>query len=310
MNADNVRILIACGFFMLLMFLRLEAEKFGAAEYDEPGRRRTGPWTRVSWYAIGLALLAAIYFVHPSPSRVLFLVPGRMPDVLVFGGILALAGLGQAAAFARYNYGYLRLPLGLAYPGAALNSIATSVIDEAAFRGVLLGTMVAVGAPGVVAVLLSTLAYVLATRLAGPRRHPYMLLLVTGMGLVFGFVTLFTNGIGAAIVGHVVTSFGLFVCTGHAGQVQVAGAEPEVIESRHMPPEGWEDARRPSVAGRGAEPHDFAGPIEQSGFSDRTGRHGGDGRRAGRKTVWVRFAGRPSGRPSGRPTGKRRGNLG
>jgi hypothetical protein len=303
-NPDNVRILIACGFFMLLVFLRLEAEKFGAAEFDEPGRRKTGPWTRVSWYVIGLALLAAIYFVHPSSNRVLFMVLGRKLDVLAFGGLLALVGLAQAVAFARYNYGYLRLPAGPAYPGAALNSIATAVIDEAAFRGALLGTLMAVGAPGVLAVLLSTLAYVLATRLATRRRHPYTLVLAVGMGLGFGAVTLVSNGIGAAIVGHAVTSFAVFVCTGHAGQVQPIGAEPEEIESRNMLPEGWEDARHPSKAGRGAEPRDFAGLIEQSGFSDRTERH--TGRKSGKKAVWVRFAGRPSGRPAE----KRRRDLG
>lgn len=295
MNLDDVRILIACGFFMLLVFLRLEAEKFGAAEYDEPGRRRTGPWTRASWYAIGLALLAVIDVVHPSSRSVLFLVLGRKLDVLALGALLAVIGLGQAAAFARYNYGYLRLPAGPAYPGAALNSIATAVIDEAAFRGVLLGTMVAIGVPGVLAVLLSTLVYVLATRLATRRRHPYTLALVVGMGLVFGFVTLFSDGIGAAIVGHAVTSFAVFICTGHAGQVQPIGAEPEDVESRNMLPEGWEDARRPSKAGRGAEPRDFAGLIEESGFSDRTGRRAAEGRKTAGTTVWVRFAGRPSG---------------
>jgi hypothetical protein len=304
-NPDNVRILIASGFFMLLVFLRLEAEKFGAAEFDEPSRRKTGPWTRLSWYGIGLALLAVIYVVHPSAHGVLLLVPGRKLEVLAFGAILALVGLGQAAAFARYNYGYLRLPAGPAYPGAALNSVATAVIDEAAFRGALLGTMVAVGVPGILAVLLSTAAYVLATRLATRRRHPYTLVLAVVMGLAFGSVTLITNGIGAAIVGHAVTSFAVFVCTGHAGQVQPMGAEPEDIESRNMLPEGWEDARRPSKAGRGAEPRDFAGLIEESGFSDRTGRHAADGRKS-KKTVWVRFAGRPSGRPKE----KRRRDLG
>jgi hypothetical protein len=304
-SPDNVRILIAVGFFTVLVFLRLEAEKFGAAEYDEPNRRKTGPWTRLSWYVIGLVLLAAIYFVHPSSSHILFLVLGRKLDVLAFGALLAVVGFGQAAAFARYNYGYLRLPAGPAYPGAALNSIATAVIDEAAFRGVLLGAMVALGVPGAVAVLLSTFGYVLATRLVTRRRHPYTLVLAVGMGLAFGVVTLVSNGIGAAIVGHAVTSFAVFVCTGHAGQVQPMGAEPEDIESRNMLPEGWEDARRPSKAGRGAEPRDFAGLIEESGFLDRSGRHDADGRKT-KKTVWVRFAGRPSGGPKG----KRRRDLG
>ena len=50
MNEEPMRVLIASGFFMLRLLLRLESERFAAAEYDEPGRR--GPWTRLSWYAI------------------------------------------------------------------------------------------------------------------------------------------------------------------------------------------------------------------------------------------------------------------
>jgi membrane protease YdiL (CAAX protease family) len=299
-SLDTVRILTAAGFFMVLIFLRLEADRFGAAEYDEPGRKRTGPWTRLSWYVIGLVLLIAIYFVHPESGRVLYLVLGRKLDVVLFGGILALIGLGQAAAFARFRYGYLRLPPGEAYPGAALNSVATAIIDEAAFRGVLLGTLVAIGLPGGAAVVLSTIVYLLATRLAGPGRHPYALLLGVGMGLVFGSVTLITGGIGAAIVGHSVTAFAVFVCTGHAGQVQFIGREPEEIESKSRLPEGWQDARRGSVAGRGAEPRGLAGATEPSGFSDRTGHRTADGKRVRGKTVWVRFSGRPENRQSGR----------
>jgi len=299
-NADTVRILIAAGFFMVLIFLRLEADRFGAAEYDEPGRKRTGPWTRLSWYVIGFVLLAAIYFVHPESGRVLYMVPGRKLDVLLFGGILALIGLGQAAAFARFRYGYLRLPPGEAYPGAAVNSVATAIIDEAAFRGVVLGTLVALGAPAAAAIVLSTIAYVLATRLAAPGRHPYALLLAAGMGLAFGWVTLATGGIGAAIVGHAVTTFGVFVFTGHAGQVQFIGREPEELESKSRLPEGWQDARRGSSAGRGAEPSGFVGATEPSGFSDRAGHRTADGKRVRGKTVWVRFSGRPENRQSGR----------
>jgi Type II CAAX prenyl endopeptidase Rce1-like len=304
-SLDSVRVLITVGFFMVLMFLRLEANRFGAAEYDEPsrpktGRRRTGPWTRVSWYGIGFALLAAIYLVHPAPGNDLYMVLGRKLDVLLFGSILAALGLAQAAGFARYQYGYLRLPPAPAYPGATLNSIATAVIDEVAFRGALLGTLVAVGLPGGAAILLSTLIYVLATRLAAPGRHPYMLLLAAGMGVACGAATLVTGGLGAAIVGHAVTSFAVFICTGHAGQVQPSGSEPEEIESRNRLPDGWEDARRPKFAGRGAEPRDYAGVIEESGFSDRTGRRPGAHGKSGKTTVWARFAGRPSGGVKGR----------
>jgi len=272
MTAESIRILIASGFFMMLLFLRLEADRFGAAEYDEPARRRGGFWTRLSWYAIGMALLTALYYIHPQPHDVLFLLIGRRPDVIVYGAILALLGLATAAAFAWFRYGYLRLPPAPAYPDAALNSIATAIIDEATFRGALLGTLIAFGLPDVGAIVVATLVYVLATRLAGPGRHPHAVVLSFGMGLTCGWATVATGGIGAAIIGHTVTSFALFVFTGHAGQVPSTGKEPEESAQGSQVPEGWHDVRSPRVADFGAAARDFAGQIETSGFVERAER--------------------------------------
>jgi hypothetical protein len=245
MSEESIRVLIAAGFFMLLLFLRLESERFGAAEYDEPERRR-GTWTRLSWYAIGLTLLAVIYLVHPQPHDVLLLLVGHRTEALVLGLALAMLGTLLMAAFAWFRYGELRFPDGRAYPGAALNSIGTAVIDEATFRGALLGTLVSIGLSHVICILAATLAYVLATRLAAPGRNRLMLLPAFGFGLLGGWATLVTGGIGAAIIGHAGTSFALFVFTGHAGQVAPAGLEPEEVERRQRPPEGWLDARLPS----------------------------------------------------------------
>ena len=278
MTLETVRVLIASGFFMVLMLLRLEAGSFGAAEFDEAGPRRSGFPTRLAWYAIGLALVAALYVIHPQPHDVLFLLIGHRSDVFVFGAILAALGLAQAAGLAWLRYGYLRLPEAAAYPGAALNSIATAFIDEAAFRGALLGTLVALGLPDGLAIVAATVVYVLVTRSAAPGRHRSVLLVATGMGLVFGWATLATGGIGAAIVGHAVASFALFVCTGHAGQIPIAGTESDELDARQRPPEGWQDARRPLVPGRGAEPRGFA-DREQSGFVDRRERLAAEARR-------------------------------
>jgi membrane protease YdiL (CAAX protease family) len=252
---ETLRIAVAGGFFMLLVLLRFEAEQFGAAEYDEPrSRYRTGFWTRLSWYVLGLALVAAIYLVHPYPHDDLYLVAGHRQDVLVFGIVLAVLGALQAGAFAWYRYGDLRLPSATAYPGAGLNALATAVIDEAAFRGALLGTLVTLGVPGTTAVLVQAVVYVLVTWLGASGRHPYMLLLSLGIGLAAGWATLATGGIGAAILAHAVTSFALFICTGHAGQVTRRGREPEELEGRRRAPEGWLDARGALRTGRGAEP--------------------------------------------------------
>ena len=289
MNEEPMRVLIASGFFMLLLLLRLESERFGAAEYDEPGRR--GAWTRLSWYAIGLTLLAAIYVVHPKPHDVLLLLVGHRAEALEYGLALAVLGTALVAAFAWFWYGELRLPDGRAYPGAALNSIATAVLDEATFRGALLGTLVWIGVPQVSAVLLATLAYVLVTRVAAPGRHRVMMLLAFGLGLFGGWATLATVGIGAAIIFHAGTSFALFVCTGHAGQVALPGFEPEEVERRRRPPEGWQDVWRPATSGRGAAALG-AGTPTPSGYGNRpvpaSARGGGAVHGADVLAGWVR----------------------
>ena len=116
MTTETVRVLIGGGFFMMLLVLRLEARRFGAAEYDEPGDRRRGVLTRISWYLVGLALLGGLYVVHPAPHDALGLVVGHWTDVETFGGGLAVGGLAVAALVAWLRYGYLRLPAARAYP--------------------------------------------------------------------------------------------------------------------------------------------------------------------------------------------------
>jgi membrane protease YdiL (CAAX protease family) len=291
MNPESIRILIGGGFFMMLLFLRLDAGRFGAAEYYEPGRHRTF-WTRLAWYLIGGALLAALYLVHPAPHDVLLLLIGHREDVLAYGAILTLIGLAQAGAFAWYRYGYLRLPSAWAYPGAVVNSIGTAVIDEATFRGALLGTLVAVGMPNSSAILMAAIIYVLATRVAGPGHHPYTILVAAGIGLLGGWATLATGGIGAAIVGHAVTSFAIFVCTGHPGQVPLTGREPEELELVNELPEGWQDVRRPTVAGHDAAPPGSVEEAGQPGFTDRTGRRPATPGRVGVIVAWLRSSAR------------------
>ncbi|HEX8939127.1 MAG TPA: CPBP family glutamic-type intramembrane protease [Candidatus Limnocylindrales bacterium] len=235
-----LRALVALGVTLLLVMLRLEAERFGAAEYDEmraghlPSLRR-----RLSWYVLGVVLVGALVVVHPAPNDVLHLRSGdRLPAVLLgllYGGF----GAAQAAAFARLRYRRLRLPDDSLYPGAVLNALATALVDEATFRGALLGFLLLAGVDGFLAVILQSLVYALATRVAAPGRDPYMLGLTLGIGLVGGWVTLLTGGIGAALLGHAVTRFAVFAATGHPGQVALAGRETEDVDRGRRPPDGW-----------------------------------------------------------------------
>jgi hypothetical protein len=265
MTAEIARDLIAAGFFMMLVLLRLEAERFGTAEYEKALAGTAAVLSWLAWYAIGAAFLVAVYLIHPQPRGQLLLGAGDRLGVILYGVPLGALGAVQAVAYARYRYGYLRLPPPDAYPRAALNSIGTAVIDEATFRGIALGALVAVGMPSGYAIAIAAIAYVLASRLAAPGRRHYMLVPAFGYGLLGGWATLATGGIGAAVAFHAVTSFVFFVCTGHAGQAAAPGREPEELEAARMPPEGWQVARLPDAGLRVREPRGLGTPARVLG---------------------------------------------
>ncbi len=233
--------LIALGLVLLLIMLRLDAERFGAAEYDEAARDGHLPSfrRRMAWYVLGIGLVLAILFVHPQPDVDLFLGTGDRLAALLGGLGYAIIGAGQAVAFAWLRYRHLRLPDVASYPGALVNAIATAFIDEAAYRGALFGILLTAGVNPGVANLVQAIAYALSTRLGAPGRDRYMLVLALMIGLAGGWLTTATGGIAAAFLGHAVTRFAVFLCTGHAGQVALRGRETEDIEKRRRPPDGW-----------------------------------------------------------------------
>jgi hypothetical protein len=236
----QLRQLIATGLVLLLVLLRLDAERFGAAEYDETSDGRSPSFKRrLAWYVIGVGLILAIVLVHPSPQVDLFLGSGDRLAALVGGLFYALIGTAQAIAFAWLRYHALRLPAVSSYPGALINAVATAFIDEAAFRGVLFGVLLGSGLNPSLANLIQALLYALATRLGAPGRDRYMLVLALLIGLAGGWLTAATGGIAAAFLGHAVTRFAVFLTTGHAGQVALRGREVEDIERRRRPPDGW-----------------------------------------------------------------------
>lgn len=238
---DTLRVLVAFGFTLLLVMLRLEAERFGAAEYDDEDRdgRRPALRRRAAWYLIGAGGAVAILFVHPAPGSELFLGPGDRGLAIVLGFLLGALGVAQAAAVAWYHFRRIRLPAVDTYPGALLNAIATAFVDEAVFRGALLGFLVIAGIEPWLAVVLQAIIYTLATRLGAPGRDRYMFVLALGIGLVGGWVTTVTGGFAAAFLAHGVTRFAVFLMTGHTGQLLPRGLETEDIERRRRTPEGW-----------------------------------------------------------------------
>jgi hypothetical protein len=235
----TLRILVALALTGLLVLLRLDAQRFGAAEYDEPVRgRRPSILRRLTWYILGVAGVILLLFVHPTAEHSLFLQVGDRSGIilaLVIGGI----GVGQAVALAYIHYHRLRFPDVASYPGALANEILTAFIDEATFRGAVLGYFLWAGANPSLAILGQAVVYTLATRLGAPGRDKYMLVLSLLIGLVCGWATMLTGGIGAAFLGHAITRVAVFLTTGHAGQPPAQGTEVEDIEKRRRMPDGW-----------------------------------------------------------------------
>jgi Type II CAAX prenyl endopeptidase Rce1-like len=254
----DLRVLVGLGLTLLLVMLRVEAERFGAAEYDEPVRgRRPSIIRRLAWYILGVGGVLALLFVHPSPAFDLHLTVGERSGILL-AFLIAALGVGQAVALAYLHYRRLRLPDIASYPGALANEILTAFIDEAVFRGAVLGyflwamagTDVPPGTAFSLAILGQTVIYALSTRLGAPGRDRYMLVLSLLIGLVGGWATLETGGIGAAFLGHAITRVAVFLTTGHAGQPPARGTEVEEVEKRRRTPEGWRAVDRSRAGDR------------------------------------------------------------
>jgi hypothetical protein len=236
---DQLRLLVALAFAGLLIMLRLDAERFGAAEYDfdEYGQASTIR-RRAAWYVLGLVLVVAVDLVHPSPSTGLLLRFGNTAEALVFGLAFAAVGVLQVLAFAWLRGRGLRLPPPERYPGGIINSVATAFIDEAAFRGIILAFLLATGMEAWAANLIQAIVYTLVTRVGAPGRELPMVALTLVLGVFGGWLTITTTGIGAAFLGHAVTRFALFLVTSEAAPIYTPGAGRD-DDARRVVPGGW-----------------------------------------------------------------------
>jgi hypothetical protein len=262
---ETIRVLVALGLALLLMLLRLDADRFGAAEYDEPDDFGDTPpiLRRIAWYVAGIALVIGIYLIFPDPTGVLQLTVGDQPAALLGGLAFAAVGVAQAVLVAFLRRRRLRLPPARAYPGAILDAVGTAVVDEAVFRGIVLGILVAIGLPPVVAIALQAIAYTLATRVGRAGGDPYLVVLTLGIGLVGGWLTIATGGIAAAIVGHAGTRLATFVATGYPGWEEmpedVGLSDGAGVAAEWIGPEGRRDEDsqdEASAAGLDAEERD------------------------------------------------------
>lgn len=238
---DPLRILIVIGLTGLLVILRFDAERFNAAEYDDLDRWGRPPslFRRLAWYTLGIGMILLVLFVHPAPQTDLYLGLGERLGAVILGLAYGAIGTAIAIGIALYRYHRVRFPPALSYPGAVLNAIATAFVDEALFRGMVFGFLVLAGVDPNLANVTQALLYALATRLGAPGRPWYMLVTALAIGLVGGWLTAVTGGIGAAFLGHAITRVAIFTTTGHAGLPKAKGTEAEEVEKRRAPPPGW-----------------------------------------------------------------------
>ena len=248
---ETLRVLVAVAITLFLVILRLEAEKFGAAEYDEPARdgRQASFGLLLSWILVGLGLAGALIFVHPDAAGDLGITISDRGQALLLGFGFGVLGILQAAAYALFRYGIIRLPPAWTYPGAVLNSLGTAFLDEVTFRGAVLGMLLLMGVNPGTAIIVQGFLYTLATRTGAPGRGRYMFILTLVGGLAAGWLTVTTGAIGAAFLAHAVTRIAVFVCTGHAGRPALRGEEVEETWEYRAAPRGWRRIDRPDDEG-------------------------------------------------------------
>jgi len=106
---EQLRVLIAFGLGLLLLLHRLDAERFGAAEYDESVGGRSGPplRRRLAWYVLGVGLIAAVLLIYPGTASPLPLGLGDRLGAIIIGFTYGAIGATQAFAFASLRYGRL-----------------------------------------------------------------------------------------------------------------------------------------------------------------------------------------------------------
>src|SRR5450759_4529749 len=82
---EPLLVLMAVGLAGLLVLLRFDAERFGAAEYDDLDRWGNPPSLRrrLAWYTLGIGGILVIMEIHPNAEGDLFLGLGDRLGALI-----------------------------------------------------------------------------------------------------------------------------------------------------------------------------------------------------------------------------------
>jgi len=205
---DAIRTVMAVGLAGVLLLLRLDAFRFRAAEYDVDAPDDGGPGilTRLAWPLAALALAAGVAVLLPAgPSAVgLGGDPFLAPGTVLWGLVGAAVGMGAILGLARLREGVWppRLGAPAETPRFAADAVSTAIVDEMAFRGVLLGLLLLAGVPALLAFFVQLLAYGLETRLGRSRRTLDLLGEALALGALTGILALASGSVIAPLIAH------------------------------------------------------------------------------------------------------------
>jgi hypothetical protein len=210
---DSLRLSIALGLTIFLVLLRFDSERIMRSDYF----RYRFPWMGpVSYYGLVIAFAIGIVLILPNGRGLLFLTPSDpgtiLPIMFAFTAVAILNAIGFAF---RWYGGITPLPTSL-LPNRLLGAAASAVADELQFRSIVLGLLIFAEVPGGVtaAVVIQALLYGLAQRRLLRERQWYFLIGSVLLGYACGWVTITSNSVVPAMVGHFVVIAALFAFAG------------------------------------------------------------------------------------------------
>jgi len=217
MPLEELRALLAVVLAGLLLLLRLDAVRFGAAEYEPgpDGDTAGSVLVRVAWPLLAIGIAALIGFLLPAGRAAIGMGGEALGSaetlvLSVLGSVLGVGAVLLAAWLPHRRWPPELIPL-RRMPREALDAVGTAIVDEVTFRGVLLGLLLLAGLPPIWAFLIQLLVYTLATRLGASARTLPLMAAALGLGALTGILTLATGGIAAALVAHAVTRFAALI---------------------------------------------------------------------------------------------------
>ncbi len=233
---DELRTLMAIALAGLLLLLRLDAPRFSGAEYDmEPSAYDEEPpgvsigdlAVRTAWPGLAIVLTAGVALLLPagrgaiglgastllSSATIVWIVLGSAVGI---GAVLGLAAIRSPGWPPRLN------PRAVA-PRHAFDAVATAIVDELTFRGVLLGLLLLAGLPVWIAFLVQLVVYGIETRLGRYAVTLGLLAEALALGALTGVLAVATGGVAAPLVAHAVIRF---------AALDVEGALPPIVPRR------------------------------------------------------------------------------